>query len=346
MPLSLNRIKSFVACSCAVLIFSAANAQKVEMFSLAVPSYKVSNSLYNKITVIDMRPDTSNYGLIQKGLSNKKAMLISDTPLSQQTENLLAAIIDNSGKSSDLVMIIKRFSFSEMTLSFSEKGYFNLIASLHAKQGQGYQRIAAIDTSVIISAMDVTNAILKKGSSVFADFIANNLTKVPAGDILTYADMIKDDGADKERMPVYYTDSYIDGVYKNYEAFLKQIPSGNILVEGDSISKKTVKSLFTDGKFRKVDPTKVYAIVVYGKPYIATKYGYYPLKKANGIFSFIARVPTASSTDMVVASVALGLAGSLIASGANNVLEIRIDRYTGDFIKLRQAGEWELNSNK
>lgn len=194
--------------------------------------------------------------------------------------------------------------------------------------------------------MDVTNAILKKGNSIFTDFIASNLTKVASGEIFAYTDIIKDDGADKERMPAYYSDVFVDGVYKNYEAFCKQMPNANILVNGDSVSKKRVKSLFSDGKFRKVDPTKIYAIVVNGEPYIATKFGYYPLKKTNGTFSFIARIQTATSTDKMVATAALGLAGALIASGANDILEIRIDRYTGDFIKLRQAGEWELNTNK
>lgn len=334
-PLNLNKFLS--VCICVSLFSIPAKAQKVQEFSFIQPQYKVANSLYNKISVLDLRADTTVLGIVQKGMSNKKAVLIAKQPLELQLQNMLAMLIDSSAKSNELLMVIKRLTFSELTTAFSEKGFLKFNAVLYVKQSNGYLQLALIDQTLETSAMDVTNGLLKKGSGVVSEFVANNLKLVPSSTTLyDYANIKSDNDVDKESMPVYFTEIYTDGVYKNYESFCKQIPNGSISVDKDSVGKGTVKSLRIDGKFRKVNPAEVFAIVYNGKPYIATKYGYFPLKKVDNSFTFIGKVSTATTSDITMASVAFGALGGLIASSANAVLEVKIERYSGEFLKLRE----------
>jgi hypothetical protein len=322
----------------ALFISSGLKAQKTTAFELKQPDYKVSNSLYNKISTLDLRPDTTNFGLVQKGMSEKKIMLVSKIPLSQQTQTMLNNLIETNAKSDELLLLIRRFSFSELTFTFSEKGNLNFVAALYRKVSEGYEKLASIDTSVAVSSgTDVTNNMLKKGSEVYTNFIAKNLLrKSTPGKVYTQEDILNDYTEDKEAMYVYHTDIYMDGAYLSYQSFCKQTPDGNIRVEGDSVAKNNVKTLRIDGKFKKISPGQVYAIVHNGKPYIGTPFGFYPLQKKDNTFTFTGKISTATSTGVTAATAAFGIAGGIIAASASAVYEVRIERYTGEYIRIKE----------
>jgi len=333
-----------------LLIYSNTQAQSTQKFAFELPENKVSNSLYNKISVLDTRMDTTNMGIIQTGAFNKKTKVIAKEPLNIQFKNILTALTDSTAKPQELLIQLRQLSFVEITGSFSEKGYFYLRAGIYAKQPDGYRQVGAIDTvSLTTSGVDVTGALLKHGSETIAGFIAANLNKAPVtATTYKYTDLVKIDSVEKRNLKVYNTNRYTDGLYLTYKSFCNQVPDAPLVVTNNFID-YTMKTPGEKGKLKKVKSDKVYAVVYQGQAYIATKYDYYPLKKTNDDFFFTGKASaTPSTVSMVTAGVFFGMLGSLIASNAEATFEMKIDHINGEFIRIKEiidpnAGKYDYN---
>ena len=145
-----------------LLLSSNLFAQELtEEYKIVNPKYKISKSLYHAIKFIDSRIDTSNIGTVQIGLMNNEAKVIFKTPFLSQLQNVMNSITDSSAKSGELLFQLRQFSLSELTGTFTEKGFCNLRAILYSKEDSNYKKIASIDTFFIIKSMDVTNPLLK-----------------------------------------------------------------------------------------------------------------------------------------------------------------------------------------
>ncbi|WP_429382652.1 hypothetical protein [Mucilaginibacter sp. UYCu711] len=222
-------------------MYNDVKAQSTEKLIFSLPQKKVVNSLYNKITLIDIRPDTEHMGMIQTGVFNKPTVVVAKEPLNNQLNNILAALIDNTAKSQQIVLQLRRLDFAEVTGAISEKGYFFLNAQLFAKATDGYKRIGTIDTVAKVSAMDVSNALLKKGGEILSNFIAENLSKQPSSYSYNYDAIEKVDSIEKSKLTVYNSNIYTDGYYLTYTSFSNQIPDGQIVVDGDEVKPGKVK---------------------------------------------------------------------------------------------------------
>lgn len=333
-----------------LLIDSNTQAQSTQKFTFELPENKVSHSLYNKIGVLDIRKDTTSMGIIQTGAFNKNTKVIAKEPLDNQFNHILNALTDSTAKSQELLIQIRQLSFAEVTGSFKENGYFYLRAGLYAKQPNGYQEIKTIDTiSQISSGVDVTKALLQRGSETIAGFIASNLNKAPAAEkIYSYTDLIRIDSVEKRNLKVYNTTTYADGLYLTYQSFCNQVPDAPIIVTNNFID-YTMKTPGEKGKLKKVKSDKVYAVVYQGQAYIATKYDYYPLKKTNDDFFFTGKASaTPSTVGMITARAFFGILGTLAASNAEATFEMKIDHLNGDFIRIKEivdpnAGKYDYN---
>jgi hypothetical protein len=335
-PLNRFLLASFLL----TLIYINSYAQSVEKYDFRLPDYKITNSLYNKINLIDVRIDSSNMGFIQTGLANKKATVINKTPLNIQLDKILSSLIDNTAKEKELTLVLKKLSFNEVTTITSEKGYFHLNAGLYVKENDNYSKINVIDTIIVASALDVTNKILKIGGETIANFIALNLEHQPSS--LTqyaYNDIIKTDDIDRKTFKAYFADTYTNGVYENYISFCSQIPDADITLEGDTIDKKSVRAIDKIGRSKKINMAKTYAFVYKGQPYVVNNFGFYPLKRDNNEFTFIGFDGTASPTEKVIASTLFGIAGGIAAQNAKGQFEMKIDRTSGTFVRVRKATE-------
>ena len=335
---SLN--KFFVAFCFASLLFSTVKAQSTESFSFTLPINKVSNSLYNKISFIDARTDTTNLGIIQKGAFNKQAKLVANESLTIQLDHILKALIDSTSKPGELILQVRQLRFYEVTGAISEKGYFAFRAELYAKSMGSYKKLALIDTVSVVSAMDVTNKNLKRGSETIANFIASNLNREPTAPLsYSYTDITKIDSIEKSQLKLFTSPAYAEGVYFTYKSFRDQTPDGNIVIDGDSLKKNNVKALLADGQSIKVKPANTYAIVYKGKPYIVTPYEFYPLLKVGNNFVFTGKGSTATSTSVMMGSALFGVAGGMIAASEKSTFEMKIDYTTGQFIRMKEIRE-------
>jgi len=179
-------------------------------------------------------------------------------------------------------------------------------------------------------------------------FIADNLTReAPAGDAYAPADLAKIDSIEQSKIPLYTATSYTDGLYPTYASFMNLIPDGQATkatVDGDHL--KSIKAVSADGTAVSIHAKDVYAVVYHGQPFISTSYGFYALYKEKGDFTFIGRRKAQPDpTDVMVATMAFGLIGGLLASNVTGMFEQKIDHVNGKVIVLRQIPAGQGDSN-
>ncbi len=323
--------------------------KRIKDFEISFPDEKVAGSIYNTLHVVDIRDDTTHLGIVQLGASNKKVFLMAERPLQEQMQDVLKTLNDSDAQDGELLMLIRRFSFAEITNTFfKERGYCQFRAALFVKKEKEYQQLDAIDTVIVVGSMDVTRAMFRKASEVITNFIKTNITKSESkGKILSLDQILAIDSREKEYLAVYNTMSYKDGLYKTYKSFANQTPDEQEILVEVSIDNniKAVKKETGKGKQERILSKDIYAIVYEGKPYIATSYGFYPLKKRKNDFYFTGKEKissniSANTKEAIMTGVFFGLTGVLIASSPQHTyFDMKIDHISGGFIRLREVKE-------
>ncbi len=329
----------------ALLICSASinlNAQNHSReFEISLPETKVANSLYNKISFLDSRDDTTQMGIIQTGAFNRKTNVIVKKPFAAQLNNLMTSLIDNSAKGGELLFQLRQLSFAEITGAVSEKGYSFFRAMLYKKVADRYSLLSFIDTAVILkSSWDVTRGIFRSGSKLVSSFVTDNLLQTPAptASEITFSDVLKIDSIEKAAIKIYTDTAWQDGIYLTWNSFKQQLADNTVaeaVVKNGEL--KSLKINGDNGKPEKVKSKNIYAVVYKGLPFIATDYGYYPLEKSNGELFFTGKAKvTANAGDVIAAGIFFGIIGSLLASDATSSFDMKIDHLSGGFIRLRE----------
>lgn len=317
--------------------------EKFKEFKIQKPEILISNSLYKTIHFIDSRIDTTNMGIVQVGVMNNHAKVISINPLQSQLNDILSSVIDSTSLNGTLLLQIRQLLFAETTSLTCEKGYCYLRANLFSKKDDDYVKLVSLDTLVIVKSMDVTNLLLKTGSNLITDIIINNLTSPQTNnDLYSYNDILKTDSIEKRNIKLYNTDKYVDGLYYNYNSFKAQIPDKKIKVKSKrDFTISNIRIIDDYNNLVKIKSNEFYAFVHEGKPYISTGYGYYPLYKGNDNFYFVGVIKpmTKNNNEVVAASMMFGLIGGLIAVNSDGQGEnyfIIIDHINGGFIQIRK----------
>lgn len=325
------------------LTISSFSQEDTKEFNLQKPPIIKLKSKYNTIIVVDSRTDTTSMGIVQVGILNKLAKVVTCRPISLQLRDYLTSVIDSSAQNGTLIFQVRQFLFAETATMTSEKGYFFIRANLFAKSESNYKRLASIDTMVMISSLDVTNRLLKTASDIVTNCILSCLDIPPLQDELySLKDIIRVDSIEKRKIKIYNVNEYKDGLYTSYNSFKNQIPDKEIVVRKKRDA-SIAKVMFKDSihGLVKVKSKDVYAIVTEGKMYISTGYGYYPLCFNNDNFYFVGKVKpmTPSNNHIFTVGVMFGVLGAMIASnmkGPGENFFIIIDHIHGGFVQLRK----------
>ncbi len=308
---------------------------------ISIPDTIIHNSLYNKISLIDSRNDTTFYGIVQWGLSNRKARVIARIPISLQVKKLLGSVIDSTQKDGELFLNIRQYSVAEITDLFSEHGYCMLRAELYAKERNRFKIIELIDTVWSNSAIDVTKDLLKNSGKLLSDFIVSNLAYQSTDTISYSLSEIKNiDSIEKSKILLYTTSKYNDGLYLSYESFRNQKPDRQILYsKRKDGSFKVLEMINPYGTYKKIKGDQSYAMILNGEIFIGTSYGFYPLTKINNDFIFNGKANTSISGGQGFLTTAFfGIIGGLIASeiGSESTYEMKLDHLTGSFVHVKK----------
>lgn len=330
--------KFFFGCLIAFLPAAGLYAQDiVHPFELSWPLFKVSNSLYNKIDLIDSRAYTAAIGVIEKGLTPTQAeKIVFRTPIEPQFTGLMRVLTDNTARDGELLFQLKRFRFVET----SGVRYCFLSAALYAKKEDRYFPLSQLNTVIPLSTRIWKN-LQSKANSLLTDFLAKGLL-MPAADTLSYSlrDVGNIDSIEKRSIPLYTAAAFTDGIYRTPRAFLEQRPDWTALaVEAKRDGSVTsVTALYANGESRPVERTKMFAFVYKGRPFMVTEYGFYPLERLGNDFYFTGDVRVgADLNDQLNSSFIFGLAGAALSSrGYRSSYQILLDHQTGGYVFVRR----------
>jgi len=337
--------KIFLCTLFIVLSYLNLNAQKVYRFKLSPVQTKVSNSLYNSLVVLDYRGDTTSMGFILAGIMARYTKVVPDIPVSSQFKYLFNSVIDTTAAHGELLLQIRRLIFAERENSFTGNGYFNMRANLYAKIGRHYQLVSTIDTLVSKTSLDPTNAILKSGDEVMADFLIKNLKVKPLISIFSGKDILNIDDMEKYELALYNRDEYTDGLYLTYHSFKNQMPDRQITVDSADLNSGDIRTIEGGGITSKVKAANVYAIVYQGHPYVVSEGFYYPLKKVNNDFFFTGKARLSLLPgDELMADIMGPYTGLVLFGAPTATFEMKIDYENGVFIRLKKVLDAKANS--
>lgn len=324
-----------------VLAFNVMRSQEREKDFELTPLKKhyISKSLYNTISLIDTRDDTTDIGIVQTGALNKATRVVPKTPLARQFSNLLDSIITPEAAQGHLLLQIRKFSFAELT-DFAEYGYCHFRAVLYTKNDSAFRRLTAVDTVISLETQgDITKSLFKQSTAMIVNFIGSKLSLIPADTtIYSLNNIIKIDSVEKSMFPLYNTANFTDGIYYSFTAFRSQVPDKAVsaVINNNELTK--IRAIEKNGDKKKIYEDDTYAIVFKGVPYIRTDFGFSVLKKASDDFYFVGEVKVTPSSGAVVGSfLAHGVIGAAITTArASAIYEVKLDHINGKFIRIRE----------
>ena len=315
---------------------------QTKSFKISLPYNKTKNSLYSSIRLLDTRTDTTDFGIAQKGALNRRVKIVAERPLSVQLTDVVNALIDNTSKNGELLLVLRVCSFAEVSGAMSGKGYFHFRAVLFTQENGQYKKIVAIDTAAVVKAFDATQKMFMLGSETISYFLESNLTKVATDELtLSFGQLRSIDDIEKSNLPLYANSTYIDGIYYNFKSFVNQQPDETGVSASFDKKGRVLRISYTDrkGKPRDIENRFIYAFIYEGKPYISGDFTCYLMEKRNNDFYFTGKALDAKSGDVAMASAFFGVMGGLMASSATSVFEMKIDHLSGGFIRTKEVSK-------
>lgn len=336
--MKLNRLFSVLL----VLLTAGLNSysQGTTEFEIKIPEKRTEGAKYGNFRFIDQREGTGFMGFVQTGALNRKSVVLEKTPVEQQLSKVFDVLADKS-KEAEMLLQLRYCAFSEQTLSMSEHGFFAVRANLYAKKGELYQAILGIDTIIRVSAMDVTNKILRTGSETLVKLIDSGLKSDPTGKIYSLNEVAKIDSIEKIGFAAYKSPSLTDGIYSSSLSFLLQQPDAKIDSAKADENSITVYITNEKGKQKKLKAIDSYAVVHKGEAYITYARNFYKLTRQRDDFVLTINLPLGTDpyTGIVVASTNYSMLGGMNGGAIGGLIGASVDvamkpRNKEIFIKL------------
>lgn len=328
-------------------IFAQSRKFIIEELNLPDQTQIISNSNYNKIKLQDVRVDPEDYGMVMKGVSDRKAKIKFSPSFEDQLTKMFDKGIDKaSAKDQELLLQVRDLNYKEVTIDLVQYGYFNFRALMFGGKENQYQLVKKIDTTMVLFKMDVTKKLEEQSLDYLRKIVFEGVSAAPIGNrMYTQEDINNYDKIAKSELPLYVQPKLIDGVYMNYNSFSSQVPDKPIN-EIEAAQGMITKANYIDDKGKKKNvKTDSYAVVYQGKAFIHYEGELYPMRKGVDNFYFITRIydrPTGErqlvlgiSGGMIGGAIG-GVIGVLIAQGKTKLYECQLDYFNGKYEIVRE----------
>ena len=311
--------------------------ERMKEFVLGKPQVVIPNSLYNKLEVIDQRKEGYLMGRVDYNVIAKPQMSV-------QLESYLKAVSNESAQPGTLVLCLKKFQFSQQSAVLNTQRFCSINADLYEKDDSVFRHIQTLDTIFFLEGSG--KRIMQIGDSAITALISSNLLHHGNQNVgLTYREMVSSDGIAKQKIKLYNTAEFVNGVYYHYESFKNQNPDilATISVKRDKI--RSVSITDSSGVVKKLFPIDVYAIVVEGRPFISTGSGFYPLQMEDDEFIFTGKFSVPYTGGMAAM---FGIVGAIVLSNSKTTAEFdaMINYKNGDLIRLRRIDTLMEQNNR
>ena len=185
------------------------------------------------IKVMQVLPDSTRLGFLQKGLANQKVTAIPG----ENITTFLQEYIDRQYKDDfknegvHLLWMVKDLRINERTFFSTEKAFARLHADAYiSRDGKLYKFVTSIDTvRVLSSMMDVTSSHGENIAGAFQRLLLQSVRKaeIALNDSSQY--MTMDDvitlSAKRFQFPIITDTIFKEGAYMRYEEFLQNNPT-------------------------------------------------------------------------------------------------------------------------
>lgn len=328
-------------------VFAQSKKFIIEELNLPEPGQIISNSKYNTIKLQDVRTDPDDYGMVMKGVSDRKAKIKFNPSFEEQLNRMFDKGIEKSSAGNqELLLQLRSLNYKEVTIDMVQYGYFNFRALIFGGKENQYQLLKKVDTTMVLFKMDVTKKLEEQSLDYLRKTVFETVSAAPINNrIYTQEDINNFDKIAKSQLPLYSQPKLKDGVYMNYKSFSAQIPDKSI----DEIQMNLgmiTKVTYVDDKGKKKNAkTDSYAVVNQGKAYIMYEGELYPMRKASEDFYFISKIydrPTgerqliSGTTGTMIGGLIGGVIGVLIANGKSKTYECQLDYFNGKYEIVRE----------
>lgn len=345
------RLHSIVAIFLTAITVSA-DAQKVYVHHFDTFRTFKTDVYYEKIRVIDNRPDKSNIGYLRKetSMSGKKVDLVTDTEdLEGDLQKYVAHLTKGKSKTDKELLLVVYGFMAEDQPNANEMASFHIRMDGFFGDGNTYHYIGTVDSlheEVSGNASRIIRPLIsEKLFHVLTKFVSTEPEKINTTNY-TLAEAKNRAAKYKESKPVY-SEAHKEGIYLSYKQFLGNEPEpGEIIAETytlpDGVSESHLYIRKDNGrKGEVIDPKKVFAAYCKETWYLSTHGAFNKMQYENNEFYGYIRmkgVYNNTASMMVLFGVAGGLFMSEAMTGKTwGTYKARLDAEQGKLIPVKRV---------
>ncbi|MGN7755988.1 hypothetical protein ACTJIV_00835 [Chryseobacterium sp. 22532] len=331
------------------LLFSSfVSAQKDQFIELR-NSIKDKSHFAKSLTLLDKRED-KNIGIVSHRKDPFAVKFEKDN-----LEKLFSDwfLEDNKVQGNiQYFLVLENLKVSDIPSERSVTGHLEMKMSTFLKRNDKYYFLKKRTISKDYPQKDhayITRAIAAKISSELANIIKDSYTETGLNIPIFETDLGNYEKIIPEKLPVYSSETFTDGVYKDYKSFAEQKPDKEFAVKKnkDGVIKgvKRVDGYDNLGK-------DVFAIIDNGIAYKKTPVSIIEIEKDNdGIFIMASQeeiFPQYNSTPVIVGAGTAGAIGGLIAAVVIDIAAAKIRKQNAAYYRIgidKLTGEYILPEN-
>jgi hypothetical protein len=288
------------------------------VLSYACPGVQKS---FDKVLVIDNRIENNILGFVNRGMFNRIEPVVFNGTLPVSLAKFFKSKDTLNNKGRELIILLNDLYVSEKREFSNETGRLKITMRLFYKTGYDqYVKIQTVDSSYLVSAIDVTDKLLKSVSLQLCA-ISKQVSEFILSDSLnstgyTLNDLHHLDSLEKLEIPIYITSVPRTGIYRNFYQFKMNDPEP-ATISIDQSNPDKIKAYFWDSikqKKIKIEKDSVYAIFDGTTLLKATSIGFYKLYKSGMDYYYFGQTSfTVSKDPEIMWGLMFGLIGSSIA---------------------------------
>lgn len=289
-----------------------------------------NDSDYSSFTVLDIRNDIK-LGSLFYGKEGKIKNFKFENSLKTDLENWYIKS-NYKGKEGELIMVVDKFKIGSIEkLSNPNLGLIQFSVQSFLKKDDSYRFLYKKDTVFIFDKNNSSNAIKKGINHIFSKYFEKTYQSKAVGDPLNEENIKNYKDYIKSKYSLFSTNKLKDGLYLDYQSFLKQQPNevNFKIVINEHAGQFINANVEKNGRKRDIPSEKIYAYVENGIAYKTIYFDKRELKKDELGFYIIAK-PSEISNQKTHGGLGyssyLGLTGFLIDIAVNDSSKTKSDK--------------------
>lgn len=310
-------------------ICSFGSAQKPHIVTFEKVQIK-SDFGFDVIEWVDLRPNKSNIGWAQKGMSNRKVFAVLDSPV----ENVMKKFFSEKGKEINIAVRFRQLFINELTKATKEFGFADVSLEIFLVNGEKYNYLETITYSSRSKAADVT----KKHGQNILNAVNGALSFIETdhkSDIFLTAEEWESNAPiflNTENLPILNSTPK-DGLFVTLKEFIENRPrEANLIFE----KKKQFIEVINNNSLKPEEITYGFAVAKNGKAYIRYQEGFQELIRVNNSFFF--EGPEIVDANKVSKGAIIGgaIGAGIAAASSKEKWKYKLDLSTGEKIPLEK----------